>query len=49
MSHNWWGTGDLLEIRKTVFDKWRDATLGSVILEPIAAHAIAEAGPQSEK
>ena len=48
MSDNWGGTSDLLKIRQTVFDKWRDATLGSVILEPVAPHAIAEAGPQPE-
>jgi hypothetical protein len=48
MSENWWGTSDLLKIRQTVFDKRRDAALGSVILEPVAPHAIAEAGPQSE-
>ena len=46
MSDNWWGTRDLVKIRQTVFDKWRDATLGSVILEPVAAHVVAEAGPQ---
>jgi len=48
MSENWWGTSDLLKIRQTVFDKRRDAALGSVILEPVAPHAIAEAGPQPE-
>jgi hypothetical protein len=48
MSENWWGTSDLLKIRQTVFDKRRDAALGSVILEPLAPHAIAEAGPQPE-
>jgi len=48
MSDNWWGSLDLLKIRQTVFDKWRDASLGSVILEPVADHAIAEAGPQPE-
>jgi hypothetical protein len=46
MSDNWWGTGDLMEIRQTVFDRRRDATLGRVILEPVAAHAVAGAGPQ---
>jgi hypothetical protein len=48
MSDNWWGTSDLLKIRRTVFDKGRDATLGSIILEPVAPQAIAEAGPQSK-
>jgi len=46
MSENWWGTSDLLKIRQTLFDKRRDADLGSVILEPLATHAIEEAGPQ---
>jgi len=48
MSENWWGTGDLAKIRQTVYDKRRDDSLGSVILEPLAAKAIAEAGPQPE-
>jgi len=46
MTNNWWGTDSVSKIRQTVFDNQRDATLGSVILEPIAAHAFAEAGPQ---
>jgi hypothetical protein len=48
MTDNWWGTDSVSKIRQTVFDKWRDATLGSVILEPVAPHAITEAGPQPE-
>jgi hypothetical protein len=48
MPENWWGTSDLTKIRQTLFDKRRDAALGRVILEPVAPHAIAEAGPQPE-
>ena len=48
MSDNWWGTSDIMKIRQTVFDKLRDETLGSVILEPVAADAIPEAGLQPE-
>ena len=46
MINNWWGTVSVSKIRQTVFDQWRDATLGRVILEPVAPQAIAEAGPQ---
>ena len=48
MSDNWWGTTDLARIRQTVFDRRRDETLGSVILEPVAADAMAAAGPQPQ-
>lgn len=48
MSDNWWGTTDPSKIQLTVFDKWREATLGRVIFKPVADQVIAEAGPQPE-
>ncbi len=43
---NWWGSADVVQIRRTVFDRARDPELGSVTILPILSTPVQGAGPR---
>lgn len=45
LAGNWWGTGDAAAAAETIYDRKKDAEIGRVTIEPVAAW-VAGAGPR---